>query len=203
MLPIVMCGIPRSGSTLVWQIFREVLKQDFVRIHPAAKDWEPSGDDVIVMTVRDPRDVANSLFRVRISRGGEDVGGETGLDIVLNRTRRYFIAAKKLLSKPFPIFVLRYEDFLDNYNCVYRTIEVVSGTVVPEEVRRRTNVKYSLTANRIRASRLSNFNEIGEDGIHGDHIGDVCSGSWKKLPPWAQKKVASFCYPLCKEWFYV
>lgn len=64
MRPLMICSIPRSGSTLVEQILQEVFPSERVcKTHPATTDWRPNGE-LVLTTIRDPRDVVASLYRV-------------------------------------------------------------------------------------------------------------------------------------------
>ncbi len=201
MRPIVMCGIPRSGSTLVWQVLQEVFPdQKIPQTHPAA--WEPDGVSQLVVTVRNPHDVAASLYRVRISRGGPDVGDANGLETILRRTELYFNAAVRLRGRR-DVICPRYEDFVCNYDVIYDSIFTLTGIDVPQHERERINAKFSLASNRRRAAKLKDFNEKGEYEIHGDHIGPVAPGSWKtSLPGWALDRVKEVCRPIALEWGY-
>ena len=202
MKSIVVCGIPRSGSTLVGQIFQEVFSDlKIPKIHPTPHEL-PSEDALVAITIRDPRDVVASLYRVRMSRGGEDVGGRKGLETVVIQAHKHFGTLSKIQSRNKNI-LLRYEDFVHDYDIIYEALLKLTGILVPEKDRCRINNKFSLEANRERASRLKDFNEIGEYEIHGDHIGPVEPGTWvTSLPTWAVGMVEDVCDTLCKEWGY-
>jgi len=195
-----MCGIPRSGSTLVWQIFDALHLVDtkVERTHPAA--WEPDGRFPIV-TIRNPHDIAASLYRVRISRGGKDVGNEFGLDVVLGRTELYFSHLPKVLRVKH--LLLRYEEFYRDHNVIYDAFSDLFQTYIYRGQRLEISERFSVAANRARAAKMKDFNEIGEADIRGDHIGPVLPGSWKEVvPEWGWEKVEEICAPIAKEWDY-
>lgn len=199
MRPVVMCGIPRSGSTLVWQVLSEVLPGPIPQTHPAA--WERDGESVAVVTIRDPHDVAASLYRVRISRGGVGVGGEEGLANVLKQVQIYFGAVPRVLESPH--LLLRYEEFVYDRDVIWRAIWDSFGVEVLPPERERIERKFSLEANQKRAAKLRDFNEVGEHHIHGDHIGPVDPGSWKwELPVETWERVRGVCGPIADEWDY-
>lgn len=200
MRPVVMCGIPRSGSTLVWQILSEVLDQDIPKTHPG--DWDPDGVSLAVVTIRDPRDVAASLYRVRISRGGPEVGGPEGLDNVLRQLQMYFRSVPKVLKGPH--ILLRYEELFENIDLIWGVFLGEFGVRIPCTEQSRIEEKFSLQANRERAACLKDFNEFDEYRIHGDHIGPAVPGSWRRsLPEWAHGCVEKVCGPIAREWDYV
>jgi len=194
-----MCGIPRSGGTLVWQILSEVLLQPILQTHPAA--WEPDGTSLAVVTIRDPRDVAASLYRVRLNRGGDGVGGPDGLEAVLGQMVLHFEAADEILRGPH--LLLRYERFFWDLWEVWDAIHRTFGLRVSDSDQERIGGKFSLSANRERAAKLKDFNEVGEYRIHGDHIGGAVPGSWvRTLPEWAWERLNEVCDPLREEWCY-
>jgi hypothetical protein len=200
---LVMCGIPRSGSTLVWQIVSEVTGLTIEQTHPLyvrENGWNLRGTKLII-TYRDPRDLATSLYRVRLSRGGPGVGGEDGLKCVIHRAKLYFDAARTFRGEGH--LFLRYEDFVDDRSVVFAGIKELTGIDVAPDERARIVEKFSLEANRARAARLPDFNVIDKNGIHGDHIGPVVHGSWRSwLPPWGVRMVEDGCAQTAREWAY-
>ncbi len=190
MRDIVMCGIPRSGSTLVWQILQEVFPNQ--RIHKTHPDlWETDGS-IVVISIRDPRDVAASLLRVRLSRAGGGLDGITNDDVatVLRRTQLSFDRLNLILKGPHIPF-LRYEEFYNDYSIIYKVIEEAFGIQVAECDQIRINERFSLKENKKRADKLENFSKVDKDEIHGDHIGHVVPGYWRRYFPrryWSQVK---------------
>jgi len=122
---VVMCGIPRSGSTLVWQIVAEALPgTTVVHTHPAV--WKAKPSSVVIGSVRNPYDVAASLYRVRLSRSGDDAGGVEGLKAELGWARKNFAGASVMFLQKSPQHartILRYEDFLHDYDVIYSGIQ--------------------------------------------------------------------------------
>lgn len=183
----------------MWQVLSEVLSQSIPQTHPAA--WQPDGNTLAVVTIRDPRDIVASLYRVRISRGGPEVGGPNGLENVLIQLSLHFGKVRRILEGPH--LLLRYEQFFRDWNILWDALFRTFYVHVSLPERERIEQKFSLQANRERASQLNNFNEVGEYHIHGDHVGPVTPGSWvSALPRWAVGRVREFCRPLCEEWNY-
>ena len=195
-----MCGIPRSGSTLVWQILQSIFpRQKIIKNHPGS--WEADGS-MVISSIRNPYDITASLVRVRMSRerrkeiNGKDVRQE------LTWMEKNFNSLKDILIGPHTP-VLRYEEFYCNYDIIYNMIEKEFRIDIPENIREKLNYKYSLEANKNRALALKDFYDIDKDQIHGDHIGHVVPGYWKDyLPEWIIGKVMKVCEPIAKEWGY-
>jgi len=196
---IVMCGIPRSGSTLVWQILQAVFPNEAIpKTHPDV--WEPDGSTVIV-SIRNPFDVVASLLRVRLSRERRNTPDENDIENVLGRTTLCFERLDGLLYGPHAL--LRYEYFYKDYSLIYDMIRSVFGLYISPNNRKKINQQFSLERNRERADALKDFSEVDGDQIHGDHIGHVIPGYWEEyLPDWSFSRVVEVCEPICREWGY-
>ena len=198
---IVMCGIPRSGSTLVWQILQAVFpKSKVLKTHPDL--WEADGSTVVT-SIRNPHDVAASLLRVRMSR--YKIPKEiTDDDIitVLRRTQMNFNNLKEILIGPHAP-VLRYENFYNDYNIIFKMIKEYFNVEIPIEIQFQISCKFSVIENKKRADALKDFNEVDEYQIHGDHLGHITPGYWKYYFP--EKYilcVKNECNLIAKEWNY-
>ena len=202
---IVVCGIPRSGSTLVGQIVSSLFPEETVlKTHPTWVDWTPDPSEFIITTVRDPRDVASSLYRVRMSRSGSTAGGKNGMAHVIQRTQTHFMALMTLLMRQdLNISELKYEDFAHDHDVIFDLISEIFLTRISKETRKRLSEKFSIEANRKRASKLKDFNEVDDRAIHGDHVGPVEPGSYRTtLPEWGVEMIDRECSRLVKVWGY-
>jgi len=197
---IVMCGVPRSGSTLVWQILQAVFPgQKIPKTHPGM--WE-ANESIVVVSIRNPYDITASLLRVRLNREGRKKPNWRDIKTVLRRNAQSFNCLKDVLLGPHAP-ILRYEDFYNDYSLIYIMIERMFDVVVSFRDRKKINGRFSLARNRSRAGALKDFNEIDKDQIHGNHIGHVTPGYWVTyLPDWSMERVKEVCAPLCKEWGY-
>jgi len=196
---IVSCGIPRSGSTLVWQILQALFPRKTIgKYHPL--DWTFTQSFAIV-SIRDPRDVVASLYRVGLSRAGKAEGDKTDVDNAIRWAARNFLALTHI--KPKWHSVVRYEEFYNNHAVIYDAIEKLVGTTIPEKARKRISRNCSIRANMQRASRLKDFNEHDEMHIHGDHIGRVTPGYWREeLPEWSHADIEKGCRVAVGRWSY-
>jgi len=97
--------------------------------------------------------------------------------------------------------LLRYEQFYSNYDVIFDAFEDALGVDTSDRV--ALKARYSLTANKDRASKLNSFMQVDSERIHGDHIGGVVPGSWKHiLPSELHDQMLDYCRPIAKEWFY-
>lgn len=195
----VMCGVARSGSTVVWQILRHLFGNEVVKRHP--NEWEFDGRP-IVSTIRHPFDVAASRYRVRLSRSGIDSGGWIGLEAELDVMKTHYNGLRSMVGME-NFVLLRYEDFWNNFEVVFLTIERLFGISIEKKTRDEMGVMFGLEANKKRASTLASFNDIDSDGVHGDHIGLVVPGSWTyELPKDLWMPMVVYCLPIAREWNY-
>lgn len=191
------CGIPRSGSTLVAQVMRAALPDWDLRVtHPASEDWAYAGEPLIA-AYRDPRDVAASRYRVRLSRAGVACGSWTDLEAEIAVMAEHISAF--LLWGGSRVMKIRYEDFWLNHNVIYDAVEHVCGVVIPTIDRDRISAAYGVEANVERAKAQPDFNHYDADGVHGDHIAHPAPGGWRDtLPEWAHEPMLRAVEPYCK-----
>jgi len=184
----------------VWQLVQEIFPdQQIGKTHPDA--WEYEDGLVSIITIRNPYDVAASRYRIRLSRGGEGVDGMIGLEAELDVMSTMYVGLKYVVCSPH--MLLRYETFYSNYDWIFDLLEIHFDLDIHENVRNHLKEKYSLAANKARAEKLKNFNEIDDMQIHGDHIGPVHPNTWQEsLPKWGHEMVRKYCEPIAKEWRY-
>lgn len=204
---IYIHGIPRSGSTLVWQITK-CLFPDVHKTHPEEKEAPPGK---YILTVRHPFDILSSRFRVRLSRSPAHSTEEmkSAFSDELYQCERFFINFKKDFPRDLPCserpaVILFYEQFWNDYELIFMTLEMFFCITIPPFKQKALREDFSLNENLKRASLLPSFNEVDEKtNIHGDHIGLVVPGHWKySIPPWGMELMKERLTPICKEWNY-
>jgi hypothetical protein len=196
-----MCGIPRSGSTLIWQILQSVFpKSKVLKTHPDL--WEADGSTV-VSSIRSPHDVAASLLRVRLSRHREQRKiFHDDIITVIRRTKINFDNLKDILIGPHTP-ILKYEEFYNNHKIIYEMIEEYFNIKIPVKIQNRISGKFSIEKNKKRADVLESFNEVDQYQIHGDHIGQVVPGYWKSyIPKRFKEQLETECNEIGVEWGY-
>lgn len=199
-MPVAICGVARSGSTLAWQLLSSCLKDPVEQFHPY-----PATDltcNRYVVTIRHPFDVIASRYRVRLSRG-LCCQGIVGLEAELSVMLDHFAGARNVLNTRNAV-LLRYEDFYDNYDKAFDLFEKFFEIEITTSHREILKEKYSLTSNMERAAKMMSFNEFDYSShVHGDHIGAVTPGAWRsQLESWGIALVRGTCTELVKEWGY-
>jgi len=197
-MKLVCCGIPRSGSTLIWQILKTVFPEmEIPQTHPAA--WEPDGS-FVVSSIRHPCDVAASRYRVRLSRGSEADGGTKGLEAEMVVMKEHYDALH--FVRGYRGKLLRYEEFYNDYDVIFKMIRERLWTNVSRETQDEISAKYSVKENKERADKQKSFRTFDEEKIHGAHIGVIHPGMWRLLPDWQRDQIEDFCKPIAAEWGY-
>ena len=154
---------------------------EVIKTHPALDEWFGVAAPT-VLTVRDPRDVVASLYRVRLLTDGRDPWGPgtpADLEGVMGYARRQFDALPR-----WPGLILRYEAFWNNWAWLFMQLEGFFAVRVSPNRRRRIERKCNREANRQRADRLDGWSSVDSTSlIHGGHVGPARPGSWATTLP--------------------
>jgi len=175
-LEFVCYGIPRSGSTLIYQLVSAIYPKGVAKTHRYCPHRVKT-----TVSFRDFRDVAVSLWRrsnpTKVDRQMtveevEKFGGTCRERI--EELDRYFERGG--------ICPLRYEDFAPNASLVFSALEKSFGITVAPEKASQLIAEFSLEKNAAIAEKLGSFKQIDPASqIHGNHIfrGEV--GGWRQF----------------------
>jgi hypothetical protein len=175
-LEFVCYGIPRSGSTLVYQLISGIYPEGVVKTHRYCPHRVKTA-----VSFRDFRDVVVSLWRrsdpVNVDRQMNQADIEKFAGLCQDRVKelnRYFDRGG--------ICPLRYEDFATKPATVFDAVEKTFGIAVsPEKVTELVN-QYSLERNREVSERLRGFKQVDAGSqIHGNHIYRGEIGGWRQF----------------------
>src|SRR5205807_3293258 len=175
-LEFVCYGIPRSGSTLVYQLISGIYPEGVAKTHRYCPHRVKTA-----VSFRDFRDVVVSLWRrsnpAKVDRQMNQGDIEKFAGICQDRVKdlnRYFDRGG--------ICPLRYEDFASKHAAVFEALEKAFDIVVsPEKITELVN-QYSLERNREVSQRLRDFKQIDpESQIHGNHIYRGEIGGWRQF----------------------
>jgi len=169
-------GVPRSGSTLIYQIVSSLYQEGVAKVHRYS--------DLPVKTVasyRDFRDVVVSRWRVGDpqNRFRKMTGSE--VEMFANRILGQVKELDRYAERP-DVCLLRYEEFFRKPELIFSALQSRFGIVVPPAQQNRLIKKFSLAANRRIAERLKTFQDVDpKTEIHGQHIyrGEV--GGWREF----------------------
>jgi hypothetical protein len=172
----VCYGIPRSGSTLVYQLISGIFPQGVVKTHRYCPQHVKTA-----VSFRDFRDVVVSLWRrsdpKHISRQMTEAEVEKFVLLCQERVKdldRYFDRGG--------ICPLRYEEFAANPALVFAAVEKTFSIVVPAEKIAELIGQYSFDRNRERSQGLGRFKSVDPASqIHGNHIYRGEIGGWREF----------------------
>jgi hypothetical protein len=200
---ILVCGMHRSGSTLVWQITRALLSDrpgvryprhttidDFraaaadpdgilmakVHFRPAYRDVPfPQDGALYLYTFRDVRDAVASLFR----KGRFPVGSEQRGPAQARVIARREMAGDTMWTSMTNVWIAKYEDFHQDIPMLIRSLAAVLGVTVDDARVAEIAADVDLEAQRarVRAALESGIDE--GDRITSNHITDGRSGAWR------------------------
>jgi len=175
-LEVVCYGIPRSGSTLVYQLISGIYPQGVAKTHRYCPHRVKT-----TVSFRDFRDVVVSLWRrsnpARLDQGMTDDDVEKFTATCRQRIQeldRYFERGG--------ICPLRYEEFAPKPALVFSALERAFGVAVAPDKAAQLVAESSIEKNVAIAQKLGNFKSIDPASqIHGNHIYRGEIGGWRKF----------------------
>ena len=169
------CGLPRSGSTVVWQIMNELFPNKIVRSHGFADSCPLLYEyKKIICCVRHPFDVYESMKRTGISSYNvEEKFDEAMIDLLSFTTLDFMNQNLKFLTPQLNLQFVRYEDFYEKDEERVKWISLAVDKFLSQKDIKYIANKFSIDRNTERADKLNGFSEIDvQSQIHGDHIGN-------------------------------
>jgi hypothetical protein len=186
MSDIIQFSVPRSGSTLVTQILRDLFAdKHVVKTH----NFINSPGSKIVVTIRDFRDCLASNWRVLNDIPFSDlengrVATKSELLFETERTKEFLCSLNSMNEHYQSEFLLlKYEDFVNNYGFIFDQISDYFAADISIATREVLTAKYSMHKNKARADQFTTFGKWEESGIHGLHVYKGEVGTWRHLIP--------------------
>lgn len=185
---IVQFSLPRTGSTVVWQIlsymFDDRVSSDLWKqpvVVEKSHTWQRIVDTKkYVITIRDPRDSIASRLQLGVF--------ECNIQAFLNQCRFYkkeYARIIRLMDRnPGNILFLRYEQFFGNNSFICDAIEEFFGIIIDAAERDEIEKRFSLSANKQRSDSLTSFQQYDPLLlIHGQHIKNQSVSHWQTTIP--------------------
>ena len=173
---VVMSSIPRSGSTVSWQVIQMGSTGRVTKYHRYV-----AGNSHVIYNIRHPKDIFLSLKRIRIN-DSEELRRH---DVILREMEiccddyERFISDSKAGR---PVLILRYEDWYEDVNKLVRKISDFMSLEWTDDQILKVSRNCNIESNMKRSSRSKSFRQVEHfSHIHGDHIGpDMgCIDGWK------------------------
>lgn len=175
-LEVVCYGIPRSGSTLIYQLFSGIFPEGVAKTHRYCSHRVKT-----TVSFRDFRDVVVSLWR----RSNPDAVDRKMTEQEVEKFGGTCRSRIEELDRYFErggICPLRYEEFVPNPAVIFSAIEKTFGITVPAEKAAKLIDDYSMEKNAEIARKLGSFKSIDPaTQIHGNHIFRGEIGGWRQF----------------------
>lgn len=174
----------RSGSTFITQILQQLYGYHNVQ---ATHGFVEAGDRLVVLTIRDFRDVLVSWWRTHSNLLPEDLEGGRKMtkEEIIKFTKNVSITVdglnKTADANPHAL-ILRYRNFYpNNWEYLFSQLEIFFGPI-PEAHKTDVKDRFTFEQNIQRQKKYKYFGEhVDNDGIHGNHIYKGKIGGWKDL----------------------
>jgi len=162
---IVQYSIPRSGSTLIWNMIK-LFSDSPLKVH-SASELEKSLDNYrFITTIRHPLDVACSIISV-LNLDFDKIG----LTQSIKKIQSHSLVDLKNIIENQDSIILRYENFVNDYEYAFKKIECFFGFPVSSEKKDLFKNKFSLHNVKLISEEQNIFkNYDPKTLIHGNHI---------------------------------
>lgn len=170
----IVAGLPRAGTTFVWQIVNSLLTTGVVKTH----HYLNVSHVPVVLIRRDPRDCAVSHWRWQKNRARpmdleEMVYWTAYYDKYIRHFRQYLDSAPHE-----ECWQLRYEDYWQRMDVLFDILESALKLEISDEKRAELSLRHGMEANRAVAAKQ----DAGHDPktlIHRDHVHEGLPGTWR------------------------
>jgi len=186
---VAQFGPPRSGTTVVHQILCSLFKET-TKTHSHYNQLKQV-PDFWVCTIRDPRDVIASYWRVNrnvTTENYEDTKmSNMDIDEFYLKHLRWFHLVSDYHKLANAIF-LQYEKYVNNFDYIFDKLEngahETINISINQDLRKALKHNHSIDRNKQFASKHQYFDQhdaADVSGLHGNHIFSGAHGSWRLL----------------------
>ena len=204
-------GVPRSGGTLVYNIVRELLSGK-ATIEPQTHSFFDDSEKAII-TYRDFRDCVVSSWRVGNhfdSPERRKLANYSDLTKTINDYKRQVaehLNQFKNKRSPDKTLYLKYEDWVNNYDFLFGSLQDFLEIDVSKKQRQRLRSQYSREEVKKQTKKLETEGFDAYDKLthfHGHHIYTGRPGTWKELVwPWDHEKLTNALKNELESWDYI
>ena len=175
-LEFICFGVPRSGSTLIYQLISALFPVGVAKTHQYCHHRAKT-----VVSFRDFRDVVVSLWRRTNSQNSYERMRAAEIDEFAGLCLEKVAVLDKYFERG-GICPLRYEDFCADPSVIFSSLKSTFAIEVGAETVYQLTCRYSLRKNKEISERLSGFKEVDPaTQIHGNHIYRGEIGSWREF----------------------
>lgn len=161
---ILQFSLPRSGSTLVYNLLRELFPRRYIeKCHTLDRR---NLESTIVATYRNPVDIVASLVLVKGDTFNDDLIREQA--VLLHQQGLWDLLS--IRDRP-NLLLLRYEDFVDDFSVLFDSIESRFGIEIQSARRAVLTHQYSRESVQSQTRQHGDFSHYDRTTLfHGRHI---------------------------------
>jgi len=162
---MVQYAPPRSGSTLVYNLMRELFpSKKIFKVHMFRKMCSVL---TTVGTYRNPLDAIASMI---LAKGGESPSDEEVKKQIDIYTSSNFNQIPEFFNMR-NVLMLKYEDFVDNYDLIFEQFEIFFDFDISSDMKATLKDKYSVKSIEKKISSMDTFSDVDKKSkLHGGHI---------------------------------
>jgi len=168
---IIQFGMIRSGSTLIYNILKEIFPNySVIKTHQYPSKWSLIKRTPLVCTFRDPLDIICSSIKRY-----EKTPNRITIDQQINELKIFgFDDFIKLEKKYNNKLNLRYKDFYNNQDFIFDKLENFFNIHISDKLRDEIKYKFSIKKVKEKISQLKNFEEMDNNTqFHGLHVSNT------------------------------
>lgn len=161
---IIQFSAPRSGSTLVFNILKDLFPESVIR-----KQHNLNNKDLnfpIIATCRHPLDsIASSIQRYQLTPTNEVIEQQ------ISEFEENGLSDLSSIAYLDNVLLLRYEEFVDDFETIFLGVEKFFNVTISLEKRNEIIAKYQITNVEKAIENMSSFEEYDKiNHWHGKHI---------------------------------
>jgi len=187
---IIQYGIPRSGTTVLWQALDHLFgNQAKVRKSHAFVPYAPGR--VVVIACRDPRETLCSWLRMKYRVSTPEKVRMNDLVWIckqpLRRGRSFLERYKRKYGPHNALLMMRYENYFESFEYMCDAFSIFFETEIDEDSRAAIKDKFNVQSNKKIADKVGKhfrkerFDKTSK--IHGGHVGRHPINGWKHVIP--------------------
>ena len=175
---IIQFGHPRSGTTLVYNLLKDIFPNRFVETRHYYRKKDRKFPTVV--TYRNPLDAITSQLLVyqRSEKKGllKDqekliITRET-LDSIIKIFEKNGIWEVIKIQNNQNVLMLKYEDFVNDFDIIFNAVENFCNTKINADTRSILKNRYNIKSVEKISNKMNSYSEIDSKTLfHGDHIG--------------------------------
>lgn len=176
-MTIIQFSPGRSGSTLVWNILKQLIGPNVQKTHHITSRQI---DCKIISTIRDPRDILKSRLLITEKKITKSL-----IDCEIKLMLRHGMLKLIEIKNRSNVLILKYESFWNNYDFIFDSLETFLNITITQTQRKQIDAKVNLETMKKISDKYSNFsNHDSETGVHGKHISSNPEpNQWKSIIP--------------------